>query len=88
MAKEKKEENLIGKVNHYFSNIGVAIIDLSAPLKEGDEVRFVGGDSVDFNQKVESMQIDHKEIKKAKKGDCVGIKVSEKVREGYKVFRA
>lgn len=84
---QKKEEGLVGKVNHYFSNIGVAIVDVLAPMKEGDQVRFVGGQSVDFNQKVESMQIDHKEVKQAKKGDCVGLKVSEKVREGYKIYK-
>jgi len=82
-----KEEKLIGKITHYFSNIGVAVVDLSAPLKEGDMVRIVGGESTDFEQKIASMQIDHKEIKSAKKGDSVGIKVDEKVHEGYKVFK-
>ena len=41
----------------------------------------------DFEQEVESMQIDHKEMKSAKKGDSVGMKVDEKVHEGYKVFK-
>ena len=81
------EGKLIGKVTHYFSHIGVAIIDVSVPLARGDEIRIVGGANTDFNQKIDSMQIDHKEIEKAKKGDSVGLKVSEKVREGYQVYK-
>jgi len=85
MAKE--EEKLVGKITHYFSNIGVAVIDLSDGLKEGDEIRIMGGESTDFNQTVDSMQVDHKEVKTAKKGDSVGLKVKEKVHEGYKVYK-
>ncbi|OGZ78158.1 MAG: translation elongation factor-like protein [Candidatus Staskawiczbacteria bacterium RIFOXYD2_FULL_37_9] len=77
----------IGKVTHYFSDIQVAVINLSAPLKQKDVIRIVGGEATDFEQKIGSMQIDRKEIKSAKKGDSIGIKVNEKVREGYKVFK-
>lgn len=83
-----KEEKPIGQITHYFSNIGVAVIDLLSSLKQGDTIRVVGGQETDFEQKVDSMQIDHKEVKSAKKGDSVGMKVKEKVREGYKVFKA
>ncbi len=81
------EEKSIGKITHYFSNISVAVIDLSDSLKEGDEIRIVGGENTDFNQTVDSMQVDHKPVKSAKKGDSVGLKVKEKVHEGYKVFK-
>ena len=83
----KEEEKLVGKITHYFSNISVAVIDLSSSLKEGDEIRIMGGENTDFNQTVDSMQVDHKEVKTAKKGDAVGMKVSEKVREGYQVYK-
>lgn len=86
MTKEKKPKP-IGEITHYFSNISVGVIKLSAPLNQGDEIRVMGGENTDFNQKVDSMQVDHKEVKKAKKGDSVGLKVSEKVREGYKVYK-
>lgn len=82
-----KEEKPIGKITHYFSNIGVAVIDLSAPLKEGDIIRIVGGENTDFEQKISSMQIDHEKVKSAKKGDSIGMKVDEKVHEGYKVYK-
>lgn len=85
--KEKKEGKLVGKVSHYFSNIGVGVIKLSAPLSVGDEIRIMGGESTDFNQTVESLQVDHKELKAAKKGDDVGLKVAQKVREGYSVYK-
>ncbi len=86
MAK-KIEGTLIGKITHYFSNIGVGVIDLSAPLSQGDEIRVIGGEKTDFNQTVDSMQVDHKEVTKAKKGDSVGLKVSEVVRAGYQVYK-
>ena len=85
MAKE--EEKPIGKITHFFSNIDVAVINLSGSLKEGDEIRIMGGENTDFNQTVDSMQVDHKEVKSAKKGDEVGLKVKEKVHEGYKVYK-
>lgn len=85
--KANKVGKLIGKISHYFSNIEVAVINLSSPLKNGDIIRIIGGQETDFDQKVASMQIDHKEVKKAKKGDSIGIKVNEKVHQGYKVYK-
>lgn len=81
------EGKLVGRVTHYFSNIEVAVIDLISPLKEGDKIRVVGGQETDFEQEANSMQIDHKEVKSAKKGDSIGMKIKEKVHEGYKVYK-
>lgn len=86
-AQKAIENDLIGEVVHYFSNIGVAVMKLSAGLAIGDTIRIVGGEGTDFNQIVDSMEVDRKKIEKAKKGDEVGLKVSEKVREGYKVYK-
>jgi len=80
-------QKLIGRITHYFSNIEVAVINLVMPLKVGDKIRIVGGKETDFDQKVSSMQIDYKEVKSAKKGSSVGMKVSEKVHDGYKVYK-
>ena len=82
-----KKEKQIGKITHYFNKIKVAVINLSDKLELGQEIRIIGGEN-DFNQKVQSMEVDQKKIKKAKKGDSVGIKIKEKVRQGYKVFKA
>ena len=88
MPKDKEAESKpIGEVVHYFDKIQVAVIKLSAPLKVGDTIRISGGESTDFTQVVDSMQVEHENINKAKKGDEVGLKVKEKVRDSYKVFK-
>lgn len=86
MAKQK-EEKPIGAVVHYFDKISVAVIKLADKMAVGDKIRIVGGEDTDFEQEIDSMEVDHEKIKKAKKGDEVGMKVKDKVREGYKVFK-
>jgi len=81
-----EEGELIGKVTHYFLKIGVAVVELTDTLKVGDSIRIIGGEK-DFTQQVESMQIEHENIEKAKAGDSIGLKVEQKVREGYKVYK-
>ncbi len=81
-----KPENLIGKVTHYFDKAGVAVIDLSGSLKVGESIRIVGGE-VDFVQTVDSMEVEHQKIQEAKPGDSIGLKVSQKVKDGYKVYK-
>lgn len=75
----------VGTVTHYYGNIGVAIVALTGKLSKGDKVKFEGG-KTEFEQTVESMQIEHKEIESAKKGDVVGMKVGEKIGEGADVY--
>ena len=82
-----KKEILVGEVVHYFDHIKVAVIKLKTPLAVGANIRIVGGQDTDFKQKVQSMEVEHKKISKAKKGQEVGMKVKEKVRDGYKVFK-
>jgi len=86
-VEKQKEGKLVGRITHYFSNIQVAVVELSSPLKEGDSIRIMGGQETDFDQEVSSMQINHEEVRSAKKGDDVGMKVKEKVHEGYKVYK-
>jgi putative protease len=81
-----EEGKLIGKVTHYFGKIGVAVIQLEDTLKVGDTIRIVGGQT-DFTQTVESMEIEHQKVNEAKAGQSVGLKVAQKVREGYKVYK-
>ncbi len=81
-----EEGKLIGKITHYFGGIGVAVIELEDILRVGDTIRIVGG-TTDFTQAIESMEMEHKKIDEAKAGDSIGLKVSDKVREGYKVYK-
>tara|TARA_Y100000310_G_scaffold339819_1_gene433703 strand:+ start:3047 stop:3343 length:297 start_codon:yes stop_codon:yes gene_type:complete len=85
-AKKAAKEKLIGKVSHYFDKIKVAAIKLKAPLKKGDTIRIEGG-TTSLEQKVVSMQKDHKVVASAKPRDEIGIKVKKKVREDYRVFK-
>ncbi len=76
----------IGEVTNYFDHVKAAAIKLSKPLKVGEKIQIKGG-NVEFEQIVKSMQIDRKAVSSAKKGDEIGIIVSQKVRKGYKVFK-
>jgi|WetSurMetagenome_2_1015567.scaffolds.fasta_scaffold97858_2 hypothetical protein len=87
IAKIVKKEKKAGKVTHYFDKIKVAAIKLSDTLSVGDTVRIAGGENTDFKQKITSMQFMGKALKKGKKGQEVGIKIKERAREGYKVFK-
>jgi len=78
-------EKQIGKITHFFDKIGVAVVELSSGLKVGDTIHIKGG-TTDFTQEVDSMQVEHKEVQKAKKGDAIGMKVAERVRVNDKVF--
>ena len=78
-------EKLVGEVFIFFSKAEVAAIKLSGDLTVGDKIH-IKGHTTDFEQKVSSMQIEGKNLQKAKKGEQVGIKVSEKVRPNDKVY--
>ncbi|MBU1177022.1 MAG: hypothetical protein ABIG88_01565 [Patescibacteria group bacterium] len=80
------EEKLIGKITHYFTNIGVAVVEVTtSKLSVGDKVHIKGVTS-DFEQNIDSMQVEHENVKVAKKGDAVGLKVDQQVREGDEVY--
>jgi hypothetical protein len=80
------DKKLVGKVKHYFDKIGVAVIELSEDLDEGAEI-LIEGHETKVQQPASSMQIDRKPVAHAHKGQAIGLKVQERVREGDKVFR-
>jgi putative protease len=80
------EEKLVGKIVHFYTNIGVGIVELTDKLNAGDKVHVKGG-STDFEQVVDSMQIEHQNVETAKKGESIGVKLSEKVKEGDEVYK-
>jgi putative protease len=87
MADTTEEGKLVGEITHYFGKISVAIVKLSDNLKVGDQIKIVGKEGEEFTQTVESMQIEHENVQEAKAGDLIGLKVSQKVKEGYKVYK-
>jgi len=82
------EENLIevGRVTHFYPKISVAIVELKAPLSIGDKI-LIKGATTNFEQKVESMQIEHKDIERAEAGQIIGLKVNQRARENDKVYK-
>jgi len=79
-------EEEIGKIVHYYNNIEVGLIELTASLKAGDTIHIKGAHD-DFTQSVESMQIEQDKIEEGKAGDTVGVKVTQKVHENDKVYK-
>ena len=81
------EEIKIGIVFSYFSKAGVAAIKLTdSGLKVGDTIH-IKGNTTDFSQKVESIQIEHEILKEAEHGQDIGIKVNEKVRSNDIIYK-
>ena len=85
-AEEKVQGKEVGKVAHYYTNLGVAVVELSGTLKVGDKIRIKGATS-DFTQKVASMQIEHDKIEEAKKGKSIGLKIKKHAREHAVVYK-
>jgi len=79
-------EEEIGEVSVFYSRILVAGIELNGSLKVGDNIH-VKGHTTDLSFTVGSIQIDNKVVDEAHKGDAVGIKIPDRVRQGDKVYR-
>lgn len=77
----------IGKITHFFDKISVAVVKLDAPLKIGDKIR-IEGRGKSFTQAVDSMQVEHEQLTAARKGQEVGMKVKEAVKDGDLVYKA
>lgn len=77
----------VGVISHYYDKIGVAVIDLLAPLATGDKVKFVRGGEDLFEQVISSIQVEHKKVDSADKGESVGIKVDEPIKDGAEVYK-
>lgn len=86
MANEEKLEE-IGKITGFFTKVGAAIIDVTGgSLKVGETVR-IKGHTTDFEQVVESMQIEHQPVQEATKGQTIGLKVKDRVRRHDMVYK-
>ena len=83
---EQTTKTPIGKVTNYYSKINVAVVELSAPIKKGDEIA-IEGTTTELIQAVESMQIDRQDIDAAKAGQAIGLKVQDRVRIGDTIYR-
>jgi hypothetical protein len=84
LSEEELQE--VGKITHFFSKINVAVVELTATLSVGDHIR-IQGPTTDFEQTVDSMQIEHADVKKASRGQSIGLKVKDRVREKDTVYK-
>jgi translation elongation factor EF-1alpha len=76
----------IGTISDFFARPVVAAVELSGELSTGDRIH-IKGHTTDIEVDVVSIQIHNQEVTSAHSGDAVGIKVSDKVRHGDKVFK-
>ncbi|MFO8090576.1 MAG: hypothetical protein R6U13_12105 [Desulfatiglandaceae bacterium] len=79
-------EEQVAVVVKFFAKPSVAALQIQAPVKKGDILRFQGH-TTDFTQEVTSMEVDNKPVEEAGDGDLVGIKTKERVRENDKVYK-
>ncbi len=80
-------EQKIGRISHYFDKIGVGVIELTdGGLSVGDSIR-VQGHATDFTQVVSAMQIEHQDVPTAEKGQSLGLKTDQPVKENDVVYK-
>ena len=80
------EYTKVGRIEHYFSKAGVAIVEVSAQIKKGDKILIRGG-TTNLSQVIESMEIEHKQVDEAQVDQRIGLKVADRVRENDIVYR-
>ncbi len=74
-------EEAIGTVTHYYSHLGVAVIQINkGTLRTGNTIH-VKGHTTDFTETVGSMEFEHQHIDQASAGQSVGLKVRDHARE-------
>ena len=76
----------VGTVSTFFAKPVVAGIDLTAPIKVGDKLH-IQGHTTDLELVIESMQIENVNVPEGNPGDSVGIRVTDRVRRGDKVYK-
>ena len=78
---------MIGTITHYFGKISVAVLKvIDDEVNVGDTIH-IKGKHTDFSQTIDSMQVEHENFEKAKKGDEVGLKVDGPVHEHDEVYK-
>ncbi len=80
------DEVFVGTVSHYFAQPQVGAVKLEVELRVGDLLH-IRGRTTEFEQTVNSMQIEHEPVEMADPGSEVGIKVLERVRKGDQIFK-
>ncbi len=77
----------VGKVTHYFSKLHVAAIEVTGDVLHVGDTIHVKGHTSDFQQKVDSMQLDGIDVDEAEPGQNVGTTVVDHAREHDQVYK-
>ncbi|UCD36315.1 MAG: hypothetical protein JSU90_05660 [Nitrospiraceae bacterium] len=75
-----------GTVINYYRALGVASIKVTSALEVGSRIH-IKGHTTDFDQTVESLQIQKQGVHRATAGEIVGLKVKDFVRKNDRVYR-
>jgi len=86
MSEQHDPADAIGLVTHYFTQLSVAGIRLTAPLRVGDRIH-IRGHTTDLVQTVDSMEVDHRKVERVGPGDDVALKVDDHVRDRDLLYR-
>ena len=82
-----KKKVYVGKILHFYSKINVAEIKVEANgLEVGDNLMVQGPTTGVYEEKLKSMEMNHKKVKKVPKGKVVAVKLSSLVRKNDKIF--
>ncbi len=80
-------EEQIGVIVKFFAKPSVAALEVTdGAIRVGDTLKYKGH-TTDFTETITSMEVDNQPVEEARKGDLVGIKVKERVRENDKVYK-
>ncbi len=80
------EKKLVGMVSHFYPKISVGVVDLIDTIRVGDKLSIERGEEI-VEQVVAEMQIEHKKVQEAGKGQSIGLKIFGKTKEGARVFK-
>ena len=83
MSEELRE---VGRVSHFFTKIGVAVIELKDALSASDRI-LIKGPTTNLEQTVGSMEIEHEKVQRAEAGQSIGLEVDDRVRESDIVYK-
>ena len=85
-TKKPQKEFYVGEITHYFSKISVVVVKVEEhPILIADTIIVKG--SEEFSQKVQSLQVESKDVRFARKGELVGLQVIQPAKPGDKVYK-
>ena len=76
----------VGRITHYYNKISVAVVEVLGTMAVGDKIKITNCDK-EFEQVIESMQVEHEKVETAKKGETIGLKVDQPVKKGDEIFK-